>query len=262
KTQVYVALPKAQKKLQIIFSVIGGLLIWLFLSELFGYGPGIPQFSNDFSVGVSEIIWFFPIVILSVLYGLEFEIFDKITGKLSGFIENKRFIFAVIAGLILGLSGTFVPMVMYSGEEPMRELINNSALYSAFGLLIIAAFKIPLINICIKFGWRGGIFFPAIFCGVCLGFAFAAVVPCNAVFCCAVATAALVSTITHMPFIVAALLMICFPANCFVWILGTSCLVTVLPDFVKDGKTDIKGVVLLIKLKQKVQNKINHFRDV
>lgn len=249
--QETLVLPKRQKLLQNIFAIFGGLLICILLSRIFGGGTGLPRFDEAFQVGKRELLFFVPLLVFGVLFGLEFKALDRLTARLAAPFREKRFLCAVGSGLILGIMGMVLPLSLFSGEAEMAELIAAPEAYSASLLFITAAVKIVLIHLCLKFGWRGGNFFPAIFCGVCVGYACAAVFPCNAVFCCSVVTAALMSTIMRMPVAVAMLLMLCFPADGFLWILGTSFLVSLLPDFFGDGKRDAKRAAMRQKLKDK-----------
>lgn len=249
--QEALVLPKRQKLLQNIFAILGGLLICILLSRIFGGGTGLPHFEEAFQVGKAELLFLVPLLALGVLFGLEFKALNRLTDKLAAPFREKRFLCAVGAGLILGIMGMVLPLSLFSGEAEMAELIAAPEAYGAALLFGTAVVKIALIQICLKFGWRGGNFFPAIFCGVCVGYACAAVFPCNAVFCCSVVTAALMTTIMRMPVAVSMLLMLCFPADGFLWILGAAFLVSLLPDFFGDGKRDAKRAALRQKWKAK-----------
>ena len=132
----------------------------------------------------------------------------------------------VIAGLCLGITGTLIPAVMFSGEEQMGELMHSYAGYLPIALIGMAFLKILLTNLCIQFGLKGGHFFPMIFAGVCMGYGVAMLSCGNAeghvVFAAAIVTASLLGGIMQKPLAVTMLLFLCFPAKMFVWIFAAA----------------------------------------
>lgn len=48
----------------------------------------------------------------------------------------------------------------------MELILETYAVYSPIILITIGLAKLLLTNICIKTGWKGGHFFPVIFCGI------------------------------------------------------------------------------------------------
>ena len=127
-----------------------------------------------------------------------------------------------LGGLILGITGFFVPAVMFSGEEQMGILMETYLHYLPLCLIGIAFLKVLLTNICIQSGLRGGHFFPVIFAGVCLGYGIAGLVfqesAGHVIFAAAIVTAALLGGIMKKPLAVTMLLFLCFPIKMFVWI--------------------------------------------
>ncbi len=59
---------------------------------------------------------------------------------------------------------------MFSGEDSINEINNGIGEFAPWILIISGLLKLVITNVCIKSGWKGGHFFPVIFCGVSIGF--------------------------------------------------------------------------------------------
>ena len=114
-------------------------------------------------------------MILYILCGLILAYFYQATHKLTGNISNRfpAVVKEIFAGLCLGITGSFLPVLMFSGEEQMGTLMKTYTSYLPLALIAIAFFKLLLTNLCIQFGLKGGHFFPVIFAGVCMGYGMA-----------------------------------------------------------------------------------------
>lgn len=123
---------------------------------------------------------------------------------------------------MLGIIGSFVPAVMFSGEEQMGELMSGYGSFVPAALVGIAFLKILLTNICIQSGLKGGHFFPVIFAGVCMGYGVSLILfrgdVQHAVIAAAVVTGSMLGGIMKKPLAVSMLLLICFPVKTAVWI--------------------------------------------
>ena len=223
-------LPKGVKIFATFCAIFGGLAICMLLGRLFGGGSGLPRFGEAF-VDKQDILWMFPVVLIGVVYGLLFKGSESVLHKLSAPFRKYPIALALGGGLLLGATGMVFPIAMFSGEHEMGVLMEEYLQYTPALLFVIAAVKMVLINVCLCSGWRGGHFFPAIFAGVCVGFACASVIPIDPVFSCAVACAAVMTTVMRKPFAVAMLLMLCFPVECLLYLIGASFLAALIPDF-------------------------------
>lgn len=224
-----VKLPKGIKIFAIFCGIFGALVLFLILGRLFGGGTGLPRFGSSYAE-IGDLPWMIPAVLIGVGYGWLFKLSEKGVERLARHFAERRFLLAVFGGIILGAVGIACPYVLFSGETQMATLIEEYARYTPATLFIVAAVKMVMVNVCIGSGWRGGHFFPAIFGGVCAGFAVAAVFPVDPVFCCAVTCAAVVTTILRKPFAAAMLLMLCFPVDCLLYLIGASFLAALIPD--------------------------------
>ena len=100
---------------------------------------------------------------------------------------------------------------MFSGEEQIASLITSYKDLGIIVLILIGIIKLFVTNVCISFGFKGGHFFPCIFSGICLGYAFGILFGINVIFAICIITTTLMAYILKKPFATVLLLMICFP---------------------------------------------------
>lgn len=214
-------LTKRSKLLLYGISIAAATACYMLLSRIFGKGmEGFPAFEMT-----GELIWkdYFMMTVY-ILAGCILAVFYEVTHKGCHKVSAKipPILREMLAGLCLGLAGTVVPAIMFSGEEQMGELMTDYMQYLPWMLLGVAFLKILITNICIQSGLKGGHFFPVIFAGVCLGYAIAMFTFTDSaehvVFAAAIVTAALLGGIMKKPMAVTMLLFICFPVKMFLWI--------------------------------------------
>ena len=214
-------LTKSSKIFLYGLAIVGGMGAYMGLTSIFGAGmEGIPTFETALPKGFD-----FPMVIVYVLAGCVLAWFYEATHKGFHHLSDKTppVVGETVAGLCLGVVGTFVPMIMFSGEGEMHDLMHTFGDYLPWMLVALAFLKVLMTNICIQMGLKGGHFFPVIFAGVCLGygvamFVFPEAAAEHVVFGAAVTTAALLGGIMKKPLAVTMLLFLCFPVRMFLWI--------------------------------------------
>ena len=214
------ALTKGSKLFIYGIALAAGTGIYAGLSALFGAGlSGFPSFDM---VEIQRKDYL--LMILYILCGLILAYFYQATHKLTGNISNRfpAVVKEIFAGLCLGITGSFLPVLMFSGEDQMGTLMKTYTSYLPLALIAIAFFKLLLTNLCIQFGLKGGHFFPVIFAGVCMGYGMA-MLTCgpdggHVVFGAAIVTASLLGGIMKKPLAVTMLLFLCFPVKMFIWI--------------------------------------------
>ena len=223
-------MPKPSKIATIFCASLAGLGTFVLLGKFFGMGAGMPKFESV-TVGKSEMLFAIPILVIGMVLGYVYKIFENTAAKVAelSIIKNRLFLKAVIAALVLGIIGTFFPIAMFSGEEEIPKIGVSYLEYSPYVLILISIVKVLLINVCIKFGWRGGNFFPLIFAGVCLGYACSAIFSVDPVFAVSVVAAATMTTIIRKPLAVTLLLLICFPISNLMYILAAAFIASVVP---------------------------------
>ena len=82
------------------------------------------------------------------------------------FLKIPTFV-PIIAGIICGIVGLFVPEVLGLGSETIRSLLVDEKTFTTLIVLLVS--KVVLTVVCIRFGLFGGIFSPALFIGAALG---------------------------------------------------------------------------------------------
>lgn len=204
-----IKLNKKKRKNFLALAAIFGVVVCYLLMEVLGGAMHIARF-DDAVLTLTELIWFVPIVLIAAMAGYIFVFSEKLTK--SAFQKlNMPILSAVIGGIILGATGMFLPLIMFSGEAEMFVLIDEWTQMSGWLLLVIGFVKLILINICISSGWRGGHIFPVIFAGTSIGFGLAAFFGTDAVFTAAVVTSTLCAISMRQPLVASAVLLICYP---------------------------------------------------
>lgn len=227
-----VVIPRWSKIISNVISIATSLLTFWVLTALFGGGLGMPRIDAA-DITNRERLWAIPIALIGIVLGYLYLGCNKLTKFSFGKIQSKFGIIlsTTLGGLLLGISGTFLPMTMFSGEETMGEV---SASYSEFApwlLIATGLIKILLTNVCLSSGWRGGHFFPLIFSGVSVGYAVSLLSGLDSAFCLGVVTAGLLGVTMRKPLAVSLLLMLCFNVNVILWIIIAALIGSVVPPF-------------------------------
>ena len=206
------AIPKASKVILYFVVIFGALTSAMLLKNIFGGSSGLANF-GDIVLNTKEWLLLIPLCFVGIFYGIIYTIFDKITNLFNKFLGKHTVIKCTIGGIILGISGTTLPLVMFSGEEQMGEIIDNYEQLGILILLLTGFIKLFITNICNNLGLKGGHFFPCIFSGICIGYANAIFFNINPVFSVCIVTTALMAYLIKKPVAVVLLLMICFPVQ-------------------------------------------------
>jgi H+/Cl- antiporter ClcA len=110
---------------------------------------------------------------LAVIAGIMFRIaaaaFERLEGR-----EVER---ALVAGAIFSAVGMVAPILLFSGETQVLEVVADPGAYGALTLLAMALVKLALLAVAFKSGFLGGPTFPAIFAAVCVALAIGLVFP-------------------------------------------------------------------------------------
>ena len=111
----------------------------------------------------------------------------------------------------------------------MNIILETYAIYSPLILILIGIAKLLLTNICIKSGWKGGPFFPVIFCGIIIGCGFSLLFNLDIGFSVAIVTASVLGVLMKKPIGVALLLLLCFDPRIVPWLVVASFIGSVIP---------------------------------
>lgn len=215
--------PKMSRSSRLVFYVLSsaaGFFVIEFMNRVFGAAlGGFPAFSEA-PVSRSDYIALLIYIPAGLLVFLIYELCEKGTAAISGFIPPV--LKEGICGLLIGLTGLFFPMVIFSGEEQMAELMDTFTGYAPLMLLGISLFKLLMTAFCLNFGLKGGHFFPLIFACTTMGFFITACVfngaPEHAAFAAAAVTATVLGAQLKKPLAASLLLLLCFPLKLLPWI--------------------------------------------
>lgn len=225
------------KMISNIIAVLFAIGMLFLLNTVFGSAMGLPRIGG-YEITNTERLWGIPLTLLGAAFGLLFIISSKLSDRIFNFIKGKfgTIISTTLGGIILGVAGTYLPLVMFSGEESINEVKNGFNEFAPWILVISGALKLIVTNICIKSGWKGGHFFPVIFCGVSIGYGVALLSGLDVAFCAAVITAGLLGVTMKKPLAVTFLLLLCFDVRIIPWILLAAFIGSLIPNGFKRKK--------------------------
>ena len=214
------ALPKISKLVYYGLSMAASFLVIAGLNGLFHTSiEGFPCFS-EVSISVQDYL----LVLLYIPAGLVMYVLFEAAEELAQ-IGAERFPVVwreAACGLVIGLMGLVAPMVLFSGEEQMAELMVTFGRYAPWLLIGISILKLVMTAFCLRFGMKGGHFFPLIFACMCMGFGLAMLVfrdpTSHVVFAAGVVTAATLGAQLKKPLAVSLLMLLCFPPRLLFWI--------------------------------------------
>lgn len=207
-----VVLPKTSKIVLYFTAILSSFGVFILLGNLFGGKTGLESLGTE-KVDLWQYLYAIPLAAIGILAGYLYFLFKKLTFSLEQKFKKYTIIRGAVGGLLLGISGTILPLTMFSGEHQMGVVISEAETIGAVMLIIIAVVKLLLTNICIDSGLKGGHFFPIIFCGISIGCAMSLIFGIDIVFSASIVTTALVGHTLKKPLATVLLLMIIFPVK-------------------------------------------------
>lgn len=195
------------------FGVLGSMIAFYLLGSITGISAGLPRFGFQHAIGISQWKWYLPLIVLGIVSALYYIAAAVLMRKLASVLVRHCIISCLIAGACVAVIGWLFPFSMFSGEHQLGELIDGWSDLAPLLLLLSAAAKLLLVNICICFGWKGGSIFPIIFSGAMLGYAFALFTGMDGAFAAAIVIASMYAYIMRKPVAVIAVLLLCFPVT-------------------------------------------------
>ena len=223
-----VTIPKNIKVILYLIAALASYGSYVLLGKFFGSGSGIYSFGFE-KLKVIDIAYIIPLALIGIVGGLVYMASHKLVSIISDKFKKYTVIKAVIGGMVLGIVGTLLPLTMFSGEHQMEEIGQSGAEIGIAMLIVAALVKIILTTICIESGLKGGHFFPIIFAGICLGYAFGMVFGVNEIFAMSVVTTALVGYTLKKPIATVLLLMIVFPWQLLLVLIAVALLSKIIP---------------------------------
>jgi H+/Cl- antiporter ClcA len=130
-----------------------------------------------FTPAFSDLILAVPLGAVGAVAGAMFIILYHRLHALMAPLRSHVILRGLIGGLVMGVAGAVFPLVLFSGEYEMAELINEAATIGAATLVVMAVVKLAITTVCLATGWKGGYIFPIMFGGCALGLALHLVFP-------------------------------------------------------------------------------------
>ena len=114
------------------FGAFGGISL---ISSIPGMSSGLPRF-GAFDAGPLEYAWFVPIVVAGWLLAMLFHGAETAAAKLGARLAAYPVLSALLCGVLIGLAGTFLPDVLFAGEEQSTEIMGTWTSMGAATLLL------------------------------------------------------------------------------------------------------------------------------
>ncbi|MCR4591172.1 MAG: chloride channel protein [Lachnospiraceae bacterium] len=214
------SISRSAKFLYYGLSTAAGIFIIAVLNKFLGNAmEGFPSFDEVTiaSVDYALIFLYIPVGCILCLFfeGVE-GCLKKISAKVPVIIKE------MICGLSIGIISLFVPVVLFSGEEQMAELMKEPGKYVPLILIALSLLKMIMTCFSISFGMKGGHFFPVIFACTLMGYGLSGLIfadpSSHVVFAAGIVTAAMLGAQLKKPLTVAVLLLLCFPVRFIFWL--------------------------------------------
>ncbi|WP_241155930.1 chloride channel protein [Adlercreutzia sp. ZJ154] len=223
-----IKVPKPAKIAIYLLAIASALGSMMGLGLLLGGMGGLPHYS-DVEIGWIEIAILIPCAIAGALVGWLFHCYGAFAKMISCKIGDKPVVKALVAGVALGALGVVLPFTMFAGEIQAEELDGIWLEMGALVLIVTALIKPFCLQFCLNMGWRGGKFFPMIFCGISLGYGIAYLSGADPVFCLCACTAGVLGTMMRQPLMATLLLFLCFPLKSVFVLLVAAVIGSVVP---------------------------------
>lgn len=204
------SLPKTSKTVLYIAAILSSFASFMVLTKVLGGSTGIDRIDGE-RFWLRNYLFVPLLIVVGIAAGYLYFLFKKLTAALGAKMKHHVVLRATIGGFLLGAVGTLLPLMMFSGEHQINEVIEDPESIGAILLLVIGVVKLLLTNLCIDTALKGGHFFPMIFSGVSIGCGMSLLLGADVVLCTAVVTATLVGHTMKKPLATVLLLMMIFP---------------------------------------------------
>jgi H+/Cl- antiporter ClcA len=111
---------------------------------------------------------------LGVIGGAVGVLFFLFLGRLQTWLrpmKSRLVLRGLLGGVGMGIAGALLPLVLFSGEVELLELIERAAELGVAMLIVLAFVKLFVTCLILATGWKGGYIFPVLFVGAALGLA-------------------------------------------------------------------------------------------
>jgi H+/Cl- antiporter ClcA len=212
---------KRNKTILYLATTFASFLVFIWLSKIDNRGSFIVNFEKG-TFTLNEWIALLPLACIGAGLGYFYVKIEHTLEKVVHPFKEYKLTLCIISGIILGILGTLFPYTLFSGAHELPELVHQWAEMPFWLLLIVGILKLCATAICLTTGWRGGHLFPIIFAGTSIGYAIATVVPLDSTAAVALMTTAILSYVLQKPIAATLLLLMFFPINLILPMLGAA----------------------------------------
>lgn len=158
----------------IVSATAGYAIFYALTSYVFGDLYDFPAYDG---LQVIQLVYALFLGLLGGALGLLFIYLYKAMKKVSEPFQSRPIPLALLAGLILGVVGTMLPLTLFDGQDQIQDLIDRATELGIIMLIILALAKLFLTVTCLSLGWTGGYVFPSFFIGASAGLAMHLIFP-------------------------------------------------------------------------------------
>ena len=206
------ALPKTSKNILYFVAILSSFGIFVFLNHLTHNHSGLHSIGTA-TLSNLNYLGIIILMVIGVLLSYVYFVSHKLSKIVFENLGDNLILKGVVGGLILGITGTLLPLTMFSGEKQMYLLVGSGVQFGVIILILTCLLKIVITNICIETGFKGGHFFPLIFSGTAMGYALSILLHMDPIISMSIVTTSFMASILRKPIAVVLVLMIIFPMN-------------------------------------------------
>ncbi len=169
-------IPSAWVMIPGVFAGVAGLAVALFLAGevLRGTYDYLPYKSPR---NGTDLLMAVPLGLLGAMVGRLYLNFHHYLTLWLKPLHRHKILRGLMGGLVLGLLATACPLVLFSGQAGLNDLLIHGQQMGGGLLVLTGLAKVLALGVCVSTGWKGGEFFPIMFAGAAIGLGTACLIP-------------------------------------------------------------------------------------
>lgn len=124
----------------------------------------------DYDFAAADLAWAVLPALAGVVIAVAFVLADRGATAAVAAVADRKVAVSAGSGVVLGALGATSGLMLFSGHEGIRTIVADPGATVGY-LVLLAVGKAVAANVCLAGGWKGGRFFPVMFCGVAAGLA-------------------------------------------------------------------------------------------
>lgn len=152
----------------IVAASVGYAVFFALTGYVFGGGYVFPEYQDWH---IYDLAYAVLLGLVGGLLGMLFIYLFRGLRRAAGRRATHSLVPPTLAGLVFGLLGALFPLLLFSGDAEIQELIDGAAELGMVMLLTLAVLKVLVTALLLAWGWSGGYIFPSFFMGTALGLA-------------------------------------------------------------------------------------------